>query len=385
MALEYDDSLISKEDADFINQELIKATSEEILDSGIDWQDLQLSAKNFLIAYDKLEKMRIIANQKMIRSIIQDSATNMKLPAGLNINRQKNKTFYTRAEYILAFSFDEKVAIFREQVPKSAIYVHYDSNGQQLSSYKLPLISLAMMIDEEARLKNINPTRLKNEGAIKIEDSKKEFPNSEHMKESQAAYMGTKSRLMQYYNKTGMEWWHHKNGLLMWKESKKWTIARVTSFGDMKEAYVAALMTKHADNMDKLYAINLGAPTFYDHQLIKVFFENYIQKVTNKAAIVEEDVVTDTEQYAVKSIGAGMPSMGQYIWTANWIVSQKEPFNKDDISNAIKKEYPMDSERNKIIGEGTGNINKIIEKLLKEGKLQDNQAKALKKVYKISE
>ena len=28
--------LISREDADFINQELIKATSEEVLDSGID-------------------------------------------------------------------------------------------------------------------------------------------------------------------------------------------------------------------------------------------------------------------------------------------------------------------------------------------------------------
>ena len=44
----------------------------------------------------------------------------------------------------------------------------------------------------------------------------------------------------------------------------------------------------------------------------------------------------------------------------------------------------MDSERNKIIGEGTDNINRTIEKLLQEGKLQNNQAEALRKAYKIS-
>ena len=378
------EQIISREDADFINQELIKATSEEVLESNLNWHELQSNAKNFLQAYDKLEKMRTITNQKMINGIMQDSATSTKLPAALNINKQKSKAFYIRAEYVLAFSFDEKVAMFRGQVPKSAIYVHYDSNGQKLSSYNLPLTSLAMLIDEEGRLTNINPAKLRNEGAIKIEDSKKDFPNEDHLKESQAAYMGTKSRLMQYYNKTGIEWWHRKNGLLMWKTSKKWVIARVTSFGDMKEAYVAALMTKHADNIEKLCAATIGMPSFYDHQLIKVFFENYIQKVTNKAAIVEEDVVTDTEQYAVKSVGAGMPSMAQYIWTAEWIASQKEPFTKEKLSEAIQKQYPMDSERNKIIAEGTGNANQLLEKILKENRLQENQATALRKVYKIT-
>lgn len=375
-------NVFTQEDADFINEELIKATSDEAAgEIDLDWQQLQIAAKKFLLAYQKLDKAENLVKTKAISAIMQDTLNNTSIPAALHFSNDKSKVFFTRAKYTLAFAFDEKVAKFRGQVAKSAVYVHYDSKKKQLSSFELPLVRMAQMINEDARLMQITPGKLRNEGAIQLEKDKDAFPNQQHLTEAQSAYMGTKARLMQFYFRSNAGWNQRKNGILMWKESSKWTLANVNSFGDMKEAYVAALMTKHTAKMDAMYKHAIGAPAYYDHELIKIFFENYISKVTNMAAIVEEDVVTKEGQYAVKSTGAGMPSMGQYLWTAQWISQQKKEFSKKKLENAIRKEYPMNAERNKIISEGNTDINRVLNELLQENKLSENQAMALRIIY----
>lgn len=367
-------NVITKEEADNINKMLIEATSEnyehDILPT---WEDLRISAINFLNAYNKLGLLEQQNDKKVIDSVMQDVPTNN---ATFSLKQIKDAAFFTRAKYVLAFSFDEQVKKFRGQVPTSAVYVHYDSNGQKLSSYTMPLTKLALLANKEGRL-NLNPSRLKKENAEQLERDKENFPNQDHLKEAQSAYMGTKSRLMQFYNKSGVEWWHRKNGLLMWKESHKWIIANVTSFGDMKEGYIAALMTNHSAKVDAMYNHEIGNPSYYDHDLIRIFFKNYIQKVTNKAAIVEEDVVTSDRQYAVKSAGASLPSMNQYLKVADWVSKRTMPFTAEELENEINELYPMDAERNKIIGE----VNSISVKSLR--KITNNLAKAraLNKIY----
>ena len=145
----------------------------------------------------------------------------------------------------------------------------------------------------------------------------------------------------------------------------------------MKEAYVAALLTHHENNIDAMYKHALGDPAYYDHDLIRIFFQNYIAKVTNMAAIVEEDVVTSDKQYAVKSAGASLPSFQQYLDTARLISSQKNILNAEELSKTIKELYPMNAERNKIRGE----INSIAE-LQTTNFLNDIQKAALTTIYK---
>lgn len=156
-----------------------------------------------MFGYEKLELLRTQNNKTMINAILQDTAT--KETPAFSLKQLHDKAFYTRAEYALAFKFDDYLTAYRGQAPKTAVYVHYDSNQQRLSSYELPLTKLALMANEEGRLR-FSPTQLKNEGAKRLEDSEGEFPNQEHLTEAQAAYMGTKARLMQYYFRSGQEW-----------------------------------------------------------------------------------------------------------------------------------------------------------------------------------
>lgn len=117
----------------------------------------------------------------------------------------------------------------------------------------------------------------------------------------------------------------------------------------MKEAYVAALLTNHENKIDALYRHEIGAPSYYDHDLIRIFFEHFIQKVTNKAAIVEEDIVTPDKQYAVKSTGASLPSIQQYLQVAQFVAANAFEISVPELEAEIMRLYPMDAERNRVI------------------------------------
>ncbi len=197
-------NFISPEEAQRINDLLIKATSEKYhAITKPSWSSVKKSASDFLFGYEKLELLRTQSNKKIINSILQDTA--QKDAPAFSLKQIHDKAFYVRAEYALAFKFDEYLSAYRGQAPKVAVYVHYDgTKQQQLSSFEMPLTKLALLADEDRRLK-FTPAQLRAEGAKKIEDSEDEFPNEEHMREAQSAYMGTKARLMQYYFKSNKE------------------------------------------------------------------------------------------------------------------------------------------------------------------------------------
>lgn len=330
--------------------DLLKEASEEVFNDSlmIDWASLQQSAINFVHGYEILQRNELL-QKKQLRQLLISQDPNSSVNFLYNFQKQHKEAYFTRAKYLLAFNFDNQLTKYLGQVPKEAVYVIWDSKNQQLKSFKVSMASLAKLASKEGRL-NLNITALKAEGAKQLEKNDDIADiNKDHLIEAQAAYRGTVARLNQYYNKIGAQWTKRKNGLLMWKESGAWVVANVNSYGDIKEGYIAALMTKHKSNLDVLNQ-SLGTERFYADSLISAFYTNFITGVTNKAAIREEDVVTENGQYAVKSSGASMPSFSQYLNVANMIINQASPLKPDLLSKEIEKLYPMDEARNKIIG-----------------------------------
>lgn len=219
----------------------------------------------------------------------------------------------------------------------------------------MSLIELAKYTNAEGRL-NISKNQLKKDGRKSLEE-KDEIPQ-EHIEKIQNAYIGTINRLQRYYDKAGLSGSKAQGGLLMWKINKNWNIARVANKGDIKEAYATALLTKHKSNIDYLEKINSGDPEFYNHQLIANFFNKYIYNVTNKPAIIEEDIVGEKFQYGVKSAKAEMPSLQQYLTVAEWIKNKNSFFTKEELKTFIKKNFNQNIHRNKVL--------QITEKLTEE-------------------
>ena len=346
-----DEQLFSSGDIEFLSKLLKEATKEELeTNISINWHQLLLSAQNFIKGYTILTKNEELQRKQMRQSLIQQdptSSTNF-----LYSFQQKHKdAYFTRAKYLLAFQFDAQLTAYLGEVPKKAVYVIWDSKKKQLRSFEMSMATLASLASAEGRL-NLHPGQLKEEGATEIEKGKNAIGGfqEEHLIETQAAYRGTVARLGQYYNKIGVNWTQRKNGLLMWKESGAWIVANVNSYGDAKEGYIAALMTKHKSNLDALFNQGIGNERFYADTLISAFYNNYISGVTNKAAIVEEDVVTENGQFAVKSSGASMPSLTQYLKAAQEIILNSENgLSPENLKKRIEELYPQDIARNKII------------------------------------
>lgn len=318
----------------------IKEASASEIDReiAVDWRTLKEQANRFLTNILTLENQRssITSNQLKSQLLANPSAANI-----LNNQKINKDRLILQSEYMLAFQFDEYLNIFRgEKEERKALYVHTDADGNLTGSYELSLRELVLNADKTGRL-DISKKNLTKENQQAVEESKGYF-ESDHVIEALAAYNGATARLDRFYEK-------HKNiqkqgGLLMWKDSDKWKVGTVLNAGDLKEAYVSFLFDKHKSNLCNLAG---GAPPFYSHEFISGFYRNYINKVTSLAAIVEEDVKTNDTQYAVKSINAKLPSLGQFINTAIWIISQNKIISKEEIESYLDAEFrAKETERN---------------------------------------
>ena len=338
---------------------LKQATSEEydMITKG-DWYGLKIQAANFIQAYNSLLLQETQLDQKYLKSIIN----NPENIAHIKNLRGSQKAFIIRSKYLLAFNFDRYLTNFLGELPKEAIYVFEDSSG--VSSYKMSLIELAKRATSEGRLK-VSKNQLTKDNRKSLEELEKdeELPN-EHIIKAQAAYAAVNARLGRYYEKMGQSGAAAQGGLLMWKMNHSWTIARVNNKGDLKEAYVAALMAKHQSKLDKLMSVAPGAPAFYSDEIVATFFNNYVYNVTNKAAISGEDIITSSGQYSIKSAGAEMPSLRQYISVAEWIISQERLFSPEEVKNYINQEFSADTHRNIIIDKIDNVGNKTLDEIL---------------------
>lgn len=330
----------------FSNQDVVDIVNEANSALGKDgeektkkqWQILQEKANNLIMNYDLalLNQERV----KWTRISKQDLMT--KTPEFIaEYNRKKQLFFEQLANlhkiYPIAFDFDDVFTRYRGELPKQVAYVVIVKGVPK--TYVMSLTELA----EKASLQNrifISEKKLQAEQKQVLEEILLQNAHSltsqqemeEHIDYAKAAYTGTYNRLQRFlqvrkqYQAQGM--------LLLFKVGNIWEIARVINIGDVKEAYVAALMAEHKKDCLCINGAK-GFPDYYDHNLIQMFFLKYIHNVTNRPAIIEEDVRGLGFQFAVKGRGANLPSLEQYVNAAREVMRHTNPMSQEEIKNYL--------------------------------------------------
>lgn len=354
------DTFLNPAELDALEQALKDASSEEASrDINIDWSKLHAAATTFLTNFENLQRAQDHAQLKNIQSLINNpESTNY-----VAMRRQSQDAYYTKAKYLLAFEFDRVLNIFLGGLPKEAVYVFEDKTNGNVSTYRMSMTELAKHANAAGRLfigiTKLKQTTSKKSGLNREERKSVEMGDGlsvEHVLKAQAAYKGVTARLNRYFEKKkeGMSSddaskMQRQSGILMWKLSKDWTLARVLNQGDLKEAYAAALLAKHATQADKIQNSPVGKPDYYSHELISTFYNSYVTGVTNQAAITGEDIIGATSQYGVKSIGANLPSLNQYLDTAKWIQAQSSITTPAELRSWIDDNFKEGAVRNQII------------------------------------
>lgn len=359
-----------------IKEIIKKASSEDMFkEIDVDWEILKKQAYTFLLSYEKLETLEKTNKLNNLNKLIQGEPGSPGYLENYALGSKK-EAHYKRAKYLLAFQFDEAINKFRGGLPKEAIYVYENNKTGEIYSYPMKMTDLVRRANKKGRL-DISLTQLKSEQKKSIEEN--DTIPKEHIAQARAAYLGVSNRLNVYFEKrneaagsVNKRQLQRNNGILMWKLGKDWTLARVLNRGDLKEAYVAALLTKHKTVNDRLYGISPGKPDYYSHQLISAFY-NYIWEVTNKPAIVAEDVIASDKQYAVKGARASLPGFEQYLKTARWIIKQDNVFSKNDLEDFFKENFAEEVHRNNVIQI----TNKLTKKSLEDLGLKDYEIKAI--------
>ena len=327
-----------------IAEEVHKIMNNEFETStGTTWESLISTAQFFIQRCDALNKFNVSLSQF---NILKDAM-------GL-VKKSNQQLVLVQACYAYAFWFDEKLKQFRGQVPSSALFVLDTKKGPV--TYELPMVSLIKYVNaaDKNRLNASNALLRKELDGVKKED----IFDAEHVAQAQAAYTGVSNRLERYWSKIGGQ---RQDGLLLWKEGREWVVARVLNKGDLREAYTAALMSEHKSKMDKLCGIPTGSPDYYSHDLVKTFFNEHISKVSNAAAIQEEDIIMPNKQYGIKSFRAELPSLNQYYDAAYWILNHKEA-TREELETELRK--GGEAFRNKILGTFNAKGNEAIDNLL---------------------
>ena len=307
---------------------------------------LQEQALHFVSMVNKLDTEKELFREQALKFI--DFQGN---PESTNYMKDKEDAFersINQQKYLLAINFEHYLSIYRKEKERSAIYVTVDSKGHIAGSYEIPMKEL---ITYSLKSGEFSESQINTEGRISIEGSPEEqsLLNARHIEEAQMAYNGVYERLERYYEVAEYKKQEKKKigGFLLQKNSKGWVEGQVLNYGDLKEAYIAYLFDTHGGNVCKLAG---GNPPYYNHAFIGQFFEKYASKVTNLAAIREEDIISNKrkKQYAVKGLGAKLPSFNQYFVIAKYLAyGNYKMIDRKKLEQYIKDRYPSDAKRNK--------------------------------------
>ena len=205
----------------------------------------------------------------------------------------------------------------------------------------------------------------------------------DHIEHGRAAFMGVNARLEAFYSKRAKKItvdnngnqieheYQRQGGLLMWKNNGEWEVAVVANQGVISEAYVNFLFTRHDTAKDFLSGLEIGNPKYYSHNLIESFYKNYMSGVTNLAAIVEEDVIGEYAQYAVKAKKAALATPAQHLRVASTIVSSTSNISPKDLKKMIIDAFKKNSELAPLIkGTIKNSLTGEIKSIDKLGKIQ---------------
>lgn len=325
-----------------------------------DWYRLKFAADTFLNNWDRLQQLQRTMNNNNETTIIRTGETALAAlrraitQDSMNIDETfktavmayeaSRERMLAHAKYLMAAQFDKALTSFRGALPKEAVYVFTNDKGEVVS-YRMSMEDLIRLTDKRGRFKS---TIALSEGNLnnyfkKLEDEK--MP-SQHKENSQAAFQGTYNRLEQFYaNRTYGK--TKQGGYLMWKSGRMWAKAKISNYGSVKEAYVAALLDNIGNGSHYMCICNTprGSLPYYDHALIGFFWSKYLARVDSAPAVLDEDVVSEglSAQFAVKAFNAGLFQFDQYVKVAKLILSDNylpELKNPEGLTRLIQETFP---------------------------------------------
>ena len=349
--------------AETIESLLKKSLEEQTYEiTKISWDELKIAAQNFL----KITNVIQISNLTQY-DISNYILKNNKIPEYELTKKRLAKARAAKNFYKELFKFDDALTRYLGNLPKRAIYVVIDDRGNP-HTYEMSLTELAELSQKKGRLGKSLPKKfLDSYSAIENEIDKNNSEELEHISQGAAAVQGTINRLNVFYNKLG-ENIQKQGGILMWKSGGRWNLAKVANQGVVSEAYANFLLTKHKTQKDYLYKIDKGENPYYSHSLIANFYR-YLSTVTNMPAIVEEDIINEFAQYSVKSSRASLPSINQYLRTAQTIALYSGVLSPENLKKIIENTFSKDSKLAPFITsileeDMTNSINSILEQAI---------------------
>ena len=372
--LEFTEGDIDVQGLETMHPMLKEAMAEEVVEN-IDSDAVLGAAAAFLKAYEKnIAEIEVLDLQR--QAIKQKEASSPTGQASTAAQEIRNKQLFLLKDfYSKAFAFDDELSkfLYGDKFPKKGLYILEDSNTGTLETYELNMEQMLELINADARFKVDNRDVLNQQiGVAALENKKKEDKEWQgRVTVARTAYKAASNRLERCYE-VRQRWYEkgklgekgfdsagkvkklqRQGGYLLWKKGRNWNWIQITNAGDLKEGYAAMLFDSHAENLLPLRP-HLGKAPYYSHDLVDKYVE-YIQGVSNKAAILEEDIVTENGQYGVKTLNAALPTINQYVDSAKivqYFFSRKQ-YAKDKIASIISVLYDQDAKRN---------IKKIVDK-----------------------
>lgn len=344
------DDVIPKELPKEILEQADKIIADKIkYDIKISAKELQLQAKTFLNQINKLIDQSEDFDKQMIGKIIEGK--NDEITTYWKTKDKNFKKINLQQQYLLIYNFEKYLDIFRDAVERKMVYVETTKDEHIVGSHILDMRDLILSIDERGYFSETSLLGYKKIGNRKSDflENDSQLLNERHVEEAKIAFEAIRNRLERYYelnNKTFTKDPKNKSknyvktyGILLWKEKNNtWQARRVINYGDVRESYVNFLFSHHESNLCKIIQKRPGNPLYYNHELVKEFFENYIKEVDSVGSLVHEDIVLNNAQYGIKSKGAHMPQINQYIRIAKSICEAKiENINQEWVEQEIKK------------------------------------------------
>lgn len=328
---------LSQMTLDQVLKNIEQASSEELdRNVKINWVQLQQAALKFLSTLNTLDIEYSVFTANQLKNLVAKP----EIASYVNQIQKKKDDYYVQSLYMLAAQFEEYLSRFREEdKERRMLYVFTNKDNSSIETYEMSFRELILNANKHGRWSDISKIRLTDKGRTSAENSG--LMPDEHVKEAQAAYQGTFNRWSRYFEVHSSK--QKQNGLVMWKEEKEWMIGNLVNTGDLKEAYTAFLFQEHGK--DLLCSLGEGNPPYYSHEFIGTFFKNYVNKVTNLEAILEEDVLTTDKQYGVKGRKASLPSLQQFVDVASIIVGQgNNVLTKQELEQKMDEKFKRGDE-----------------------------------------
>ena len=331
------EKILSKNAENTIKKLLTDALKEESISIiEITWKELKKAAQDLITGNKTLMRNKQIIDSQFLKQILSHQVESNSV--NLIMSHGSQKAYIQRARYLLAFHFDEILSKYLGKLPTQGAIVYEDEKGE-ITTYTFPLKEMAKLLTADNKI-SLSPTQkmqLQGEQHQLEQKLSKQLGIGSVYEKIWSAYKGTVNRLNRYYEVVQAP--QKQGGILLWKIGGIWQAARIINLGDVKEAYTALLVAqikeKNRENYNSLLKSETGTPLYYSHEIISEFYKGYISKVDNLPAIVEEDVIGDEFQYAVKGENARAPSLNQYLQMASFIVNLPDNFNKQQIEDYL--------------------------------------------------